>query len=364
MKIELKNFTIRDIFNGYVNDEEEGVYGYGGKLNIRPKYQREFVYKPEQQRAVINTITRDLPLNVMYWCKSDDGNFELMDGQQRTLSFCSYCNGDSSVEDKYFHNLPTDQKEQILNYRLFVYVCEGTDSEKLDWFKIINIAGEKLTAQELRNAVYAGPWTTSAKRYFAKTGCVASKLSEKYVKASTIRQELLEKALEWICDKEGCEIEDYMARHQHDPDASALWSYFRNVIDWVQAKFIKTRSEMKQVAWGSLYNKYGEDASLDAAKLEARIAELMADDDVTNKAGIYDYVLTGNERKLSIRAFRPREQRTAYERQKGICPRCGKHFEFEQMQADHITPWAKGGKTIPENCQMLCAECNRRKSDA
>ena len=364
MKIELHNLTIREIFDGYKNNEEEGVVGFGGKLNIRPKYQREFVYKPEQQKAVINTIQRDLPLNVMYWCKTGEDSYELMDGQQRTLSFCTYCDGAFSVDEAYFHNLPKDKQEQILNYKLFVYVCEGSDSEKLEWFKIINIAGEKLTDQELRNAVYAGPWTTSAKKYFSKTGCVASKLSDKYVTGSTIRQELLEKALEWICDKEGCTIEDYMGRHQNDPDASALWSYFRNVIDWIQAKFTNVRREMKKVNWGPLYNQFGQNSALDATQLESRIAELMADEDVTNKAGIYDYVLTGNERKLSIRAFSPRDRRTAYERQKGLCAKCGKPFKLEEMQADHINPWAKGGKTIPENCQMLCADCNRRKSDA
>lgn len=364
MKIELRNLTVRDIFEGYQNDEEEGVVGYHGKLNIRPKYQREFVYKLDQQRAVIDTISKGLPLNVMYWCKTEDGTYELMDGQQRTLSFCSYCNGEFSVDEVYFHNLPKDKKEAILNYKLFIYVCEGSDSEKLDWFRIINIAGEKLTDQELRNAVYAGPWTTSAKKYFSKTGCVASKLSEKYIPATPIRQELLEKALKWICDKEKCTIEDYMGRHQNDPDASELWSYFRNIIDWVDAKFIKYRGKwMKKVHWGLLYNQYGQDTSLDAQKLEARIEALMADHEVTNKAGIYDYVLSGNESKLSLRTFDDEIKEEVYAKQKGICPKCGKHFKIEEMQADHITPWSKGGKTTAENCQMLCADCNRKKSN-
>lgn len=361
MKIELRNFTVRDIFDGFINNEEEGVVGYGGKLNIRPKYQREFVYNAEQQRAVINTIQRDLPLNVMYWCKTGDGSYELMDGQQRTLSFCTYCNGAFSVDEVYFHNLPKDKQEQILNYKLFVYVCEGTDSEKLDWFKIINIAGEKLTDQELRNAVYSGPWVTSAKRYFSKSGGAGIKLSDKYVKAVPIRQELLEKALKWICNKEGCTIEDYMARHQHDTNANELWSYFRNVIEWVQKTFPKTRKEMKQVDWGNLYNRFGS-LEWNAADLESRVAQHMSDYDITKKAGIYDYVLSGNESSLSIRAFDERTKTTVYEQQKGICPICKKHFELSQMHADHIKPWSQGGKTIPENCQMLCAQCNLKKS--
>ena len=362
MKIELKNFTIREIVNGYKNDEEEGVVGYGGKLNIRPKYQREFVYKEAQRNAVINTIQRGLPLNVMYWCKTENG-YELMDGQQRTLSFCMYANGDFSVDDKYFHNLQQDEKDKILDYKLFIYICEGTDSEKLEWFKIINIAGEKLTEQELRNAVYAGPWTTSAKRYFSKTGCVAYKKSNRYVVANTIRQELLERALVWLCDKEGTTIEQYMAKHQFDPDALELWKYFSNVIDWVEAKFTNYRPKvMKKVKWGFLYNAHGDRADLDPKKLEKRIAELMQDDEITKPEGIYEYVLSGNERALSLRAFDDKTKGIVYERQKGICPKCGKHFSIEQMEADHITPWSKGGKTVIKNCQMLCKECNRRKS--
>lgn len=363
MKIELMNLTVRDVVDGYENNDEEGVVGYGGKLNIRPKYQREFVYKDEQRNEVIRTIRKDLPLNVMYWCKTEEG-YELMDGQQRTLSFCMYVNGDFSVGDMAFHNLPKDKQNQILNYKLFIYVCEGTESEKLEWFKIINIAGEKLTDQELRNAVYAGSWTSDAKRYFSKPGCVAQKIANKYVKGDAIRQEYLETAIKWKASADEQTIEGYMSKHQHDQNALELWNYFRGVIDWAQNIFPKYRKEMKGVNWGSLFNEFGTDSSLNAKKLEARVAALMADEDVTKKSGIYEYVLRGDERVLSIRAFTDRDKRTAYEKQKGICPKCGKKFKIEEMEADHITPWSKGGKTIPENCQMLCKDCNRRKSGA
>lgn len=361
MKIELMNLTIRDVVDGYENNDAEGVVGYGGKLNIRPKYQREFVYKEAQRNEVIRTIQKDLPLNVMYWCKTEEG-YELMDGQQRTLSFCMYVNGDFSVDDMSFHNLPKDKQNQILDYKLFIYVCEGTESEKLDWFKIINIAGEKLTDQELRNAVYAGSWTSDAKRYFSKPGCVAQKLANKYVKGDAIRQEYLETAIKWKSSKEEKTIEGYMGEHQHDQNAVELWSYFRGVIDWVQNIFPDYRSQMKGVNWGELYNAHGDDASLNAKELAKRVDDLMADEDVTRKSGIYEYVLNGNERVLSIRAFPDRDKRTAYEKQKGVCPKCGKKFKIEEMEADHITPWSQGGKTIPENCQMLCKDCNRRKS--
>lgn len=362
MKIELLNPTVRDVVNGYLNSDEEGVVGYGGKLNIRPKYQREFVYLRKQQEDVIRTIKDGLPLNVMYWCKTE-GGFELMDGQQRTLSFCSYIQNDFSVDDAYFGNLPKDIQDKILDYKLFIYVCEGTESEKLKWFRIINIAGEKLTDQELRNAVYAGSWVSDAKRYFSKRGCAARGLAEKYVKGDAIRQELLEKAIKWVADKEGKTIEAYMAEHQHDANALALWNNFRSAIDWVKATFPTYRKEMLGVDWGKLYNEFGDDRTLDATKLEARIKELMEDDDVTSKKGIYPYVLTGDERSLSIRAFKPKEKREVFERQNHKCKKCGKVCELEQMEADHITPWSQGGKTVIENCQMLCKDCNRRKSD-
>ena len=361
MKIEQRNITVRELAEDYFNDDEEGVTGYGDRLNIRPKYQREFVYKDAQRDEVIHTIRRGLPLNVMYWCVVGDDEYEVLDGQQRTISVCEYIDGTFSVDDLYFYNLPKDQQDQILDYELFIYVCDGTESEKLEWFKIINIAGEKLTDQELRNAVYAGAWTTDAKRYFSKTGCAANQLAGDYLKGSSIRQEYLETAIGWASAAEGRTIEQYMAEHAKDPNAVQLWNYFRSVIDWVKAIFPKYRKEMKGLPWGIFYNEHGSRNDLDPKKLEEEIKILMADEDVTKKSGAYGYVLTGNERELSIRQFSDRDKRTAYERQNGICPVCGDKFEIEGMEGDHITPWSKGGKTIPENCQMLCKECNRRK---
>ncbi|MBO6190415.1 MAG: DUF262 domain-containing protein [Alloprevotella sp.] len=358
MKIELHEILVRDLVQGYQDSQEEGVSGYGGRLDIRPKYQREFVYKDKQRDAVIETLRRGFPLNVMYWVKNGEDSYEVLDGQQRTISICQYVAGDFSIKEEYFHTLADDQQETILNYRLMVYFCEGTDSEKLDWFRTINIAGERLTEQELRNAVYTGPWLTSAKRFFSKSGCAAKALADKYVKVDTIRQELLELALKWIS---GDNIRQYMADHQHDANANALWLYFQQVIAWVQATFPTYRREMKGLAWGELYNEY-KNALLNTAALEEEVALLMQDDEVQKKTGIYEYVLTRDERKLNLRTFDKSTARTAYERQQGFCPRCGKHFAIEDMEADHITPWSKGGKTVGENCQMLCRDCNRRKS--
>jgi len=363
MNIELKEITIRELTAGYVNNQEDGVWGYGGKLDIRPPYQREFVYEDHQRDAVIHTVSKGFPLNVMYWAVKDDGNFEIIDGQQRTVSICQFVNKEFSVvygdipQPRKFNSLQDDEQEEILNYTLMVYFCEGQPSEKLKWFETINIAGEKLFDQELRNAVYSGSWVTDAKRYFSKSGCPAYGLGSDYMTGSAIRQEYLETAINWISKGN---INDYMLTHQNDPSANALWLYFQQVISWVKAVFPTYRREMKGIQWGELYNQF-KDHDWDSAKLETEIARLMQDDDVTKKKGIYAYVLTGKEKYLNIRAFTQSQKRQLYEQQQGICPVCKEHFDLAQMEADHITPWHEGGKTELKNGQMLCKEDNRRK---
>lgn len=372
MNIELHEITIRDLANGYVDEEENGVWGYGGKLNIRPQYQREFVYKDKQRDAVIQTVIKGFPLNVMYWSVNDDGTFEVIDGQQRTISICQYMKGDFGVEYGNdvlgFRNLTDDVKQDVLNYRLMVYFCKGTESERLQWFETINIAGEELTSQELRNAVYAGPWLSDAKRYFSKKLCVAYRIGSDYLAGSAERQKYLETAIKWISsiDYPGMKDDDkriktYMSVHQDDANALKLWSYFQCVITWVEATFVKKRKKwMNGLDWGYFYNEF-KDQVFDPKQIEEDTKKLMIDDDVTNKKGIYLYLLTHNEKYLSIRAFTDAQRQATYERQQGICPICGRHFELEDMDADHITPWSKGGHTLLENCQMLCKECNRRK---
>lgn len=360
MHIELKEFSIREIVEKYENNDEAGVVGFGGRLNIRPKYQREFVYDDAKRNAVIDTIRKNFPLNVMYWAKDDNGNYELMDGQQRTISFCSYINGDFSINYQYFFNLEKDEQEKILDYKLFVYVCDGTDKEKLDWFKIINIAGMKLTDQELRNAIYTGEWLTHAKQYFSKTGCPAYSRANRYISVQINRQELLEKVLEWISN--GKDVCEYMSLHQHDTNASELWIYFNNVINWVETIFPTQTKEMKRVEWGLLYNQF-KDTPLDPKKLQDEIASLYADDEVNNKKGIYYYVLDRNEKHLNLRTFSDSIRHSTFQKQEGMCIKCNKNFLLEEMEADHIIPWSKGGKTNSENCQMLCKKCNATKSN-
>jgi hypothetical protein len=358
MNIELKEITVRELTKGYEDNEEGGVIGFGRKLDIRPPYQREFIYKDRQRDAVIDTITKDFPLNVMYWAVREDGNFEVIDGQQRTISLSQFVEGDFAFNNRFFHNLQKDEQEQILNYKLMVYLCSGTDSEKLEWFKTINIAGEKLTDQELRNAVYSGSWVSDAKRYFSKNGCAAYGLGGDYLTGSPIRQDYLETTIKWISNDA---IESYMAKNQHEPNANELWLYFQSVINWAKAVFPKYRKEMSGIQWGDLYNEF-KDQKFDSKKLEEQITKLMIDEDVQNKKGIYTYVLTRKEKHLNIRAFSPNQKREAYERQKGVCVVCKEHFELNEMEADHIDPWHAGGKTTAENCQMLCREDNRRKS--
>ncbi len=356
---------IRDLVAGYLDKDEDGVVGYHGMLNIRPAYQREFVYDDKKKKAVIESVLKGFPLNVMYWIKNADGTYELLDGQQRTLSICQFVDGKYSLDNRYFHSLTQHEKEQILDYDLMIYVCEGNDREKLDWYKTININAESLTDQELRNAVYTGPWLSDAKRFFSRTNCVAFRLAKDYVKGVPIRQQFLEVALDWISEGH---IEEYMSKHQKDFDAGELCEYFKSVIEWVKKTFIAYRSVMKGVDWGRFYNKY-KDIEICAPTLDAKIDILMLDDEVTNKKGIYEYVFTKDERCLSLRAFTDAQKLECYERQKGICPYCkneGKektYYEFNEMAGDHIIPWSRGGKTVVENCQMLCRLHNNIKGN-
>lgn len=389
MKIELIQIPVKEIFDGYKDNPETGeVVGFGGKLNIRPAYQREFVYNNEQQQEVLKSVYQGFPLNVMYWVKNADGTYELLDGQQRTLSLCRWLSGNSSFladpinypKTFFYVHMSDTIKEKIEEYKLMIYVCEGNDKEVLDWFAVANTQGEKLNDQERRNALHTGAWLSDAKYYFSKQGCVAQNLGSGYITGSPIRQDYLQTVLEWKASAEGVTIEEYMAIHKKDPDAQELKDYFEAIIKWVKKTFPNHRKKLMQgIKWGLLYNKY-KDNVYNADELEKEIVELLSNGEIDSQKGIYEYLLSGktNEKVLNLRTFSESERHTMYERQKGICPMCAAkgrsitdkkhdvndaHWKIEEMDADHIIPWSKGGRTIIENGQMLCKRHNLEKTD-
>lgn len=363
MKIELVKVKIKDLVDRFHIDNSTGaVSGFGGKLNIQPKYQRDFIYGDKEQKEVIRTVRKGFPLNIMYWSKNPDGTFELLDGQQRTRSICRYMTETFSVDGYTFSNLTPEEIKRVEDYEIMVYICEGEEREKLDWFEIVNIAGKPLTPQELRNSVYTGDWLTDAKKYFSGKDPAVNRYGRgKYMKRSGDRQEILEDVLGWIS---GGKIEEYMSHHQKDTNARDLIKYFEMVIDWVESVFLEYDKEMIGLPWGELYNEHKDDGFEKIAEENTRRAqELREDYEVQNKSGIYRYILTDEEKWLNLRQFNKSEAKTKYAQQKGICPICLKHFEFEEMEADHINPWSKGGKTEVSNLQMLCRKCNHEKSN-
>lgn len=393
MNIHPQSIKVIDVIDGFKDGGETGgVVAYHGLLNVRPKYQRNFCYDVPDEQKVIRSILNGWPLNVMYWVKNPDGTFEILDGQQRTLSICNFCgtinekgirNGSFLIvgadgKQYNFQSLTKEDQDKILNYELTIYVCEGTEKEKLEWFQIINMVGKQLTPQERRNAIYTGPWLSDAKRYFSATASNPAKsIGDPFVKADANRQEYLETAIAWAAGcstSDSAKIEAYMAKHRNDENASELWQYFCDVIDWIKKvfstgpKFPNYRREMKGLDWGQLYLEFS-DCTFQAEALEKDVAALMLDDEVTKKSGIYEYALLSyvdpsNRSALSLlnlRTFSEEIRRKKYDEQGGICPKCGKHFDISEMDADHITPWIKGGKTMLDNCQMLCKSCNRSK---
>ena len=397
-----KPITIKDLVEGFLEDTKTGkVTAFGGKLNVRPPYQREFVYGDTRRNAVIHTVLKGFPLNVMYWAKTDSG-FELMDGQQRTISICKYYQDQFSVEiesvnqkfAKTFSNLGS-KKDDFLDYKLTVYICDGTEDEKMDWFQVINVAGIPLTMQEMRNAIYNGAWVTNAKRYFSRVdgegyaseGRVSNghmycdylkvtggKNSEK--EDSVVRQRLLEIVLGWATDyhnreqkldkKEYLSIEEYMSLHRNDTNAKPLWDYYEEVMEWVRKTFPTYYDFMKGVEWGYLYNAYRDNTPPNANQKVKAIIDLTGlgkECEITNLSGVFESVLSGSIKNLSARAFSDPDKRKKFEEQKHTCPYCHKVVDnLKDMHGDHIKPWTKGGKTTYDNLQMLCVECNLKKS--
>lgn len=366
------------LVQGFEQDDTTGrVRAWRGKLDVRPEYQREYVYDDKQRDAVINTVLNGFPLNIMYFVKRDDGTYEVLDGQQRIISLCQFVNNSAISFDRpsktnvgkfdtvNFPNLFDEEVAAFMNYKLQVYICEGTEKEKIDWFQVINIAGEELEPQEILNAVLHSKWLTDAKSVFSRRNCAAQKKYGKYLSGDVIRQKYLETAFRWKADDESISGKDavsqFMQKHRGDEKADDLWKYVEDVFSWVQKNFGKTIDKsMKGVEWGLLYNAHRDD-TLDPDQLQADMKKLLADPEVKRKSGIYEYLLTDEEKLLSLRQFEEHDRVSMYHAQNGKCAMCGKHFAIEEMHADHIKPWSKGGKTEISNGQMLCAECNLKK---
>ena len=387
MEITRKSITIRELCEGYVNESEtqieDAVKAYGGKLCVRPAFQRAFVYDKKQENAVIDTAMKGFPLNIMYWVDNGDGTYDCLDGQQRTISLCNFVDGISSFSAEWFNGgkknyihtiqrIDPDMYERFMNYELEVYICRGAKAERMEWFRTINIAGEELYPQELRNANYVSPWLTDAKRYFSKANasstakCPAERVGGQYTNKNANRQEILAQVISWfIGSTEDADICQYMEDHINDPDASELWNYFNNIIDWINEIFPGVYDKgMASVNWGALYNQYGED-DLDPDDICAKFDELIefkASKELDiSVAKIVEYCITRDEKLLKHRQFSEPQRSTLYNRQNGICPDCGQHFLKADMHAHHIVPWYNGGLTEISNGVMLCKECHTQR---
>ena len=391
MNITKTSITIKELAEGYVNetesDIEKGVYAFNGKLCVRPPFQRSFVYNKDQENAVIDTALKGFPLNIMYWVDNGDGTYDCLDGQQRTISLCNFVDGVTSFKAKWFNDgkntyltnikrINKELYEAFMNYPLEIYICKGTKFEQLEWFKTINIAGERLYPQELRNASFASPWLTDAKRHFSRANASSSakspaeEIGSAYTNKNANRQEILEQVISWcINSKEDEDICSYMEEHVNNSDASDLWEYFNNVINWVKEIFPfgdgSIDKGFKTVQWGLFYNQYSSNKEFDPDEMINKFNELIAAR--ANKeldisvAKICEYCITRNDDLLKQRAFNDYQRVTMYNRQKGICPDCGNHFLKDEMHAHHIVPWYNGGRTELDNGVMLCEECHRQR---
>ena len=381
----LTDLTVDDICRGFVYNELEGkgLFGWDGKLVIQPEYQRNYIYADgKKDVAVVDSLLKGYPLGLIYFVKVGDDRYEVLDGQQRITSFGRFVRGKFPVVDAegmphYFDGLNAEEQKRILGSKLTIYVCEGAETEIKEWFKTINIAGVPLVEQELLNAIYSGPFVTAAKEVFSNSGNSEMQKWKCYVAGDEQRQKILETALKWVS---GGEVQDYMGRHRFDKDCRELKTYFTSVIDWIDGVFMGVKDEMCGLEWGRLYETYRKTA-YNPEKVWRRVEELYGDEFVTDRRGIFEYVLggEGETRLLNVRVFSDKEKKQVYARQtaeaekRGVsnCPLCAigheasakRIWKIGEMDADHVTAWSKGGATDISNCQMLCKTHNRAKGN-
>lgn len=394
MKTTLRtDITIKELTDGFMFSdlEHRGLYGLGGDLVIQPEFQRNFLYnKQGKENAVIGSILKGYPLGVIYFSVGEDEDgtprYEVLDGQQRITSIGRFVTDKFAIMtdsgEHFFSSLPQEQQDLIMGTSLLIYICEGTEAEIKEWFKTINISGVPLTEQELRNAVYSGPFVTAAKEQLSNSTDTRQNKWGIYVKGAPERQEVLETALEWVSDSQNMTVDAYMSTHRHDDSADELVDYFEEVINFATARFPgETYPQMKGQPWDEYYREYGK-KSHNPSKTQNRLAELMGDPDINRKGKIFEFMLGGekNTQLLDVRVFSPRDKQNAYNEQtavateKGIsnCSVCAnvdnqnktKIWKLKEMEADHVKAWSKGGTTTADNCEMLCMPHNRAKGNA
>ena len=379
--------TVKEICDGFVYSELEGkgLFGLSGKLTIQPEYQRNYIYASEggkREVAVIESILKGYPIGLIYFNKVNDNNFEVLDGQQRITSIGRFVTNKFAIKDangneQLFGGFALDKRNKILNTKLLIYECEGTESEIKEWFRTINIAGVPLNSQELLNAVYSGPFVTLGKEEFSNSKNANIQKWSAYISGSANRQDFLERALQWV-SKEN--VSEYMSRHRNDNNITELKDYFTSVIDWVSTVFIDVESEMKGLEWGRLYETYRKQP-YNSNKVSEEVKKLYGDPYVKNRRGIFEYILGGSidTKLIEVRVFDDATKKSVYTKQtaeakkKGVsnCPLCAlghdsnktKIWKLKEMDADHVTAWSKGGATDIKNCQMLCKTHNRAKGN-
>ena len=380
-------WTVADVCKGFTYNELEGkgLFGLDGRLTIQPEYQRHYIYNDgKRDVAVIESLLKKYPIGLLYFNRTSDGRFEVLDGQQRITSIGRFVTGKFAIEyagrNEYFNGLPAEEKQIILQTKLLIYECKGEEREIKEWFKTINIVGVPLNDQEKLNAIYSGEFVNAAKRVFSNSQNAEVQKWSHYIKGDVKRQDYLAKALEWVCNSKQMDIDAYMSLHRHDCSIGELESYFRSVIDWVTATLTMVERDMCGLEWGRLYETYHTTPySID--HITERVKELQADESVRSPRNIYEYVLGGETDKklLDIRIFEESTKRAAYKRQtenaekRGIsnCPLCAlgnnanktRIYKLSEMDADHVTAWSRGGATNIENCEMLCKTHNRSKGN-
>jgi hypothetical protein len=386
MKNSLRtDITVKNICEGFVYNELEGkgLFGLAGKLTIQPEYQRNYIYADgKRDVAVIESILKGYPLGLIYFNKVGEESFEVLDGQQRITSFGRFVTNKFAIKDEngmeqYFGGIASDKQQKILDTKLLIYVCEGTESEIKEWFKTINIAGVPLNSQELLNAVYSGPFVTLGKEEFSNSQNANIHKWSAYISGSANRQEFLERALDWVSQDN---IGDYMSRHRFDINITELKNYFNSVIDWVSGVFVDVENEMRGLEWGRLYEQYRKQP-YDPKKVSEQVQTLYADPYLKNRKGIFEYILGGSidTKLLDLRVFDEATKKSVYAKQSqeaenmkvSNCPLCAighdanksKIWSLSEMDADHVAAWSKGGSTDSKNCQMLCKTHNRAKGN-